>query len=291
MDLSLELLAKGVSQGAVYAMLGLSFGLIFNTTRVFHFAHGAVYATAAYVIYLGAVRYRLPIMATLLAAAAVAAGVGALCEVLVYRPMRDRGAPPLLQFLASFAILLLGQNVLLMIFGGVPLPISNQISPPVQLGSIRLVQLDLVKIGFAFTVAIFVLVYLFKTPFGLITRALVANPYMATIVGIDRNRFYVWTYALGSILVVPAAFVDVSAAGASPTLGVAPMLLATIVVFTGGVGVIPAAAVSGLLLGVVQSMSALWVPLQWQTTAAFVVLLGFLMVRPTGIFGIAMRRI
>lgn len=291
MDLSLELLAKGIVQGAVYVVLGLSFGLIFNTTRVFHFAHGAVYAAAAYAIYLGLARWHLSVALTLAGTAIVAAALGAGCEVFVYRPMRDAGAPALLQFLASFAILLLGQNVLLMVFGGVPLPLSNHISPAIQIGFIRLVELDLVKIVCALAVLGFILLYLFGTRFGLITRSLVANPFMASVVGIDRNLFYAFTYALGSILVVPAAFVDASASGASPSLGAAPMLLATIVVFSGGVGVIPAAALSGLLLGVIESLSALWVPLQWQTTFALAVLLAFLMVRPQGLFGRTARRI
>lgn len=291
MGLALELLAKGISQGAVYAILGLSFGLIFNTTRVFHFAHGAAYAVAAYAIYLGIVRYHLPLGIALASAALAAAAIGSGCEVLIYRPMRERGAPTLLQFLASFAILLMAENLLLIIFGGVPLPLSNDISPAVHLGSIRLVQLDLVKVGASIGVLLFIVAYLFATPLGLTTRGLVSNPLMASVVGVERNRFYAWTYALGSMLVVPAAFVDVSASGASPTLGVAPMLVSAIVVFTGGVGVIPAAALSGLLLGVIESLSALWVPLQWQTTSAFVVLLAFLMVRPMGMFGTAVRRI
>src|SRR5579859_1456227 len=146
MDLALELLAKGIAQGAVYAMLGLSFGLIFNTTRVFHFAHGAAYAVAAYAIYLGVVDYHLPVVIALAGAALLAAVIGSGCEVFIYRPMRKGGAPTLVQFLASFAVLLLAENVLLIIFGGVPLPLSNEISPAVHLGPILLVQLDLIKI-------------------------------------------------------------------------------------------------------------------------------------------------
>lgn len=291
MNLFLQLFVNGVVLGAVYAAFGLSFGLIFNTTGVFHFAHGAVYAVAAYAIYLGVVQLGLPIpIAVMLAIIpTVLAGLG--CELLVYRPMRHKSAPPVLILVGSFAILLLFQNLLTIQFGGAPLPLSQALSPPVKIGPVHLVVLDFWKIGAGIFVTIFILVYLFRTRIGQATRAVVNNPTMATIIGLNTERVYLWTYAVGSALLLPAALIDVASKGASPSMGLVPLLVATIVVFIGGVGVIPAAAVSGLFLGILENVSVFWLPSQWQDTIAFLVLIVFLLLRPMGFFGSVAREV
>jgi branched-chain amino acid transport system permease protein len=291
MNLFLQLLANGVVLGGIYMVIGLSFGLIFNTTRVFHFAHGAVYAVAAYAIYVGVVYLNLSIPVAVIVAAIPTVLVGIGCELLVYRPMRHKGAPPLLVLVASFAILLLFQNLFIILFGGAPLPLSQTLSPSFKLGPINLVELDIWRIVAGLFVAAFILAYLFRTRLGQATRAVVTNPVMATIVGVNTERIYLWAYALGSALLLPAALIDVMAKGASPTLGLVPLLVANIAVFIGGIGVIPAAAVSGMFLGILENVSVFWLPSQWQDTIAFLVLIVFLLVRPMGFFGSIARKV
>jgi branched-chain amino acid transport system permease protein len=290
MNLFLQLLVNGVVLGGVYMVIGLSFGLIFNTTRVFHFAHGAVYSVAAYSIYVGVVLLGLPVPVAVIVAGIPTVLVGMGCEVLVYRPMRHKGAPPLLVLVSSFAILLLFQNLFTIIFGGAPLPLSQTLSPSFKVGSINLVELDLWRIVAGLLVTAFIMAYLFRTRLGRATRAVVTNPTMATIVGVNTERVYLWTYALGSVLLLPAALIDVTAKGASPTLGLTPLLIANIAVFIGGIGVIPAAAVSGMFLGILENVSVFWLPSQWQDTIAFLVLIIFLLIRPMGFIGSIARK-
>jgi branched-chain amino acid transport system permease protein len=291
MTLFLQLLANGVVTGALYAIFGLSFGLVFNTTRVFHFAHGAVYTVAAYAVYVGVVRLGVPLPVAVVAAAVPTVAVGMACEVLVYRPLRRRQSPAILVLVASFAILLFFQNLFVLLFGGAPLPLSQEISRTLRVGAIHLVWLDAWKVAGGIAITATMLAYLYKTRIGQATRAVVANATMATIVGISVDRVYLWTYAVGSLLLLPAAVIDAAAKGASPYVGTWPLLTATIVVFVGGVGVIPAAAVSGLFLGVLENVSVFWLPSQWQDTIAFFVLIVFLLVRPMGFFGSDVRRV
>jgi branched-chain amino acid transport system permease protein len=288
--LPLQLFVNGIVLGSVYAVIGLSFGLIFNTTGVYHFAHGAVYAAAAYSIYVLAVPAHLPLPVAAVLTIFPAAILGMGCELLIYRPMRRRGAPTQLVLVASFATLLLIDNFLLIVFGGLPLTLSSAISPAVDVGPIHLVQLDLLKLAAALVVFLFVIGYLFRTAAGRAIRAVVSNPTMATVVGVNPDRIYLLAYAVGSALLVPAALVDVSAEGASPSLGLAPLLVATIVVFSGGIRVIPSAAAAGLLLGVIQSLSGIWLQDAWQSTVAFSILILFLLIRPQGLFGSEVRR-
>ena len=88
-DLIVQLLVRGVITGSVYALLGVSWGVIYNTTKAFHFAHGFVYTFTAYVTILCA-KLGLPIIASLPAGLAGGVLLGCAIERFAYQPIRDR---------------------------------------------------------------------------------------------------------------------------------------------------------------------------------------------------------
>ena len=101
----LQALTNGLVVGCAYALVALGFGLIYNTTRVFHFAHGAVYAAAAYLFYsaLLVVGDARSLTAALVAVAG-AALMGALLDGLIYYPLARRGSSLLIQMLSSVGV-------------------------------------------------------------------------------------------------------------------------------------------------------------------------------------------
>ncbi len=270
MDLLLQLLIQGLGSGALYALLGLSFGIIFNTTRVFHFAHGAIFSLGSYVVYLSVAVLGLPLVLAMAAAACATALAGIACELLLYRPLRHRGAPPLLWFLASFAVLIIAQNVLLLIFGGVPVTLTSGAIASVRLFGVRVSELVLWKAAAGGSAAAAVALLLYRTRLGKELRAIVSNPEMARIAGIDLDRSYLVAYAIGSALTVPAGAIALFDQGVSPDLGETPLLIATVAVFSGGIG---------------------WTNSSFQMTISIGVLTIFLLLRPSGLLGIKMRRV
>jgi branched-subunit amino acid ABC-type transport system permease component len=291
MDLLLQLLVQGLASGALYAILGLSFGLIFNTTRVFHFAHGAVMPLGAYTVYLMAGPLGLPLVAAMLIAMIVAAFAGILCELFLYRPLRHRGAPPLLWFLASFAALVVAQNVLLLMFGGVPVTLRSGAVASLQVLGLRISELVIWKVAAGGLATLAVAVLLYRTRFGKELRAIVSNPEMARIAGIDLERSYLFTYAVGSALTVPAGAIALFDQGVSPDLGEMPLLIATVAVFAGGIGSFMGGALGGLVLGVVAALAIYWTNSSFQMTLALGVMTAFLLLRPSGLLGLKMRRV
>lgn len=290
MDLLLQLLVQGTGSGALYAILGLSFGIIFNTTRVFHFAHGAVISLGAYSVYLGVSLLDLPLVLAMALAAVVAALAGMACELFVYRPLRRRGAPPLLWFLASFAVLVVAQNVLLLIFGGVPVTLRSGAVQSARVLGLRVSELVMWKAaaGAAATFAVAFLLY--RTRLGKQLRAIVSNPEMARVAGIDLDRSYLVTYAVGSALTVPVGAIALFDQGVSPDLGEMPLLIATVAVFAGGVGAFMGGALGGFVLGLLAALSIYWTNSSFQMTVALGVMTAFLLLRPSGLLGIKMRR-
>jgi branched-chain amino acid transport system permease protein len=291
MDLLLQLLIQGLGSGALYAVLGLSFGIIFNTTRVFHFAHGAVFSLGSYIVYLSVTALGLPLAAAMLVAACVTAGAGMACELLIYRPLRRRGAPPLLWFLASFAVLIIAQNILLLLFGGVPVTLTSGAIASVRLFGVRVSELVMWKITAGGTAAAVIALLLYRTRLGKELRAIVSNPEMARIAGIDLERSYLVAYAIGSALTVPAGAIALFDQGASPDLGEMPLLIATVAVFSGGIGSFMGGALGGMLLGLIGAIAIYWTNASYQTTIALAVLTAFLLLRPNGLLGVKMRRV
>lgn len=285
MDLFLTLLAKGVAQGSVYAMLGAGLGIIFNTLGVFHFAHGAIFTLSGYAIYVGVATWGLPLLPSIAFAFVVATAAGAACEATLYRPLRGRGSPGVLALLGSFAILIGVQNLLLIAFDGFSRVDPNYRSKPVRIGNIVLTQLDVAKLVIAAVVVALLAAMLYLTRVGTSIRAVVCNPRLARTVGVDTKRIYLIAIVVGSAAAVPAALVTLWDIGMSPANGATVLLVASIAVFVGGVGSPLAGAAAGLFFGVIERVSPYWFPGQWQTTIAMVVCVGFLLVRPQGFFG------
>ncbi len=112
-----QLTANALIAAGAYCLVAVGFGLIFATTRFFHFAHGAVYAWGAYLAFLFVKVLGLPLVAGAALAVVLCGGLGAAFELGLYRPLRARGASPLVLLLASLGAYVVLQNLISLLFG------------------------------------------------------------------------------------------------------------------------------------------------------------------------------
>lgn len=287
MDLGLftQLLVDGIVLGSTYALLGLSFGIIYSTTGIFHFAHAVVYALAAYGAVVGADVLGLPWPLALGVGIATAIAVGIAIEVAAYRPMREAGGTQMAVFLVSLGLTILAPALLQIVFGP-----ENQtfeaFSP--QTYSIRgttFTSLDVAIVAISAVLVAAVLLFLKRTRYGLATTAARVNREMAAAVGIPLDRIHMLVFGLGSALVAVAALLFLVNGVARPDMGLTPVLFALIAVFLGGVGSMLGAAIGGLLVGLVTSLSALWLSADYQIAVVFALLFVIIIARPQGLLG------
>ena len=99
-----QLLVTGLISGSAYALLGVSFGIVYSTTRIFHLANAAVYTFAAYGAALTVKYWGIPLVPALVIGLAVGVVSGAVIELVAYRPMRARGGTLLTVFLMSLGL-------------------------------------------------------------------------------------------------------------------------------------------------------------------------------------------
>lgn len=290
MELFIQLLLNGIWAGSIYAILGVSWGLIFAATRTFHFAHGATFVVAAYFTYIFAdvLGLGLIMSAPLGILAAVLFGLG--IEGFLYRGLRRASATPLVIFIASLGSLIFFENLIAMFFGTDSKALGGLPVKVYKFGNVAFTNLHLMMVVAAVALIGGLMVFLARTRPGKAVRAVISNPEMAGVIGININRVYLLAHALGAVLVGSAAVLVTLERGATPELGTWAVLYAFIPVIIGGVGSMPGAGVAGFIIGFADSIGIWKIPSQWQLGIAFVVLLVVLILKPNGLFGFSVYR-
>lgn len=284
-ELVAQLALGGVILGSSYALLGLSFSLIYSTTQIFHFAHAVVFTVVAYIAILFAVDLLLPLYIAIPAAIAVGIGVGMLIELWGYRPMRRAGATLMALFLISLGLATVAPNMLQIVFGPQNRSMALDSPKTFSMGFVTFTSWDIVTVVIAWILIAGVLVFLSRSRMGKAVAATRVNPVMAASVGIDISRIYLLVFAIGSGLVACAAVLTLLNGVASPTMGLAPILIGLVATFFGGVGNNLGGVVGGFVLGLLTSLSAIWLSSNFQTAVVFTILFVFIIVRPQGLIG------
>lgn len=283
--LAAQLATQGLISGSLYALLGVSWGLIFATTKTFHFAHALTLTVAVYGAVIAVERGGLPLAAGFLVAAVVGAVVGLVTELGVYRPLRRVHATQLNIFLASLGLLIAGESLVLIAFGPEARPLSGFPLAGIALGPVAFTTIEALWMAGSWVLIAALMLWLWRTRYGRAIRAVASNRELAQCVGVDPDRIFLLVFGVGSVLVGLGGTLLALRETASPTMGVQPVLAAFIAVFLGGIGSISGAVVGGLVLGLAENMGGLMLPGHWQGVIAFVVLFLALIFRPTGLMG------
>ena len=288
----LQLIVNGIIAGSVYVLVALGFGLIYGTTRFFHFAHGAIYTAGAYFAYTFIVLLGLPLFFSLFLAILFTSLLGVLTEISIYRPLRERGATSLVLLIASLGIFIVIQNVISLIFGDDTKTIrSGVVTEGINILGARITQIQILTIVVCLALFIITTLIVMRTRIGKAIRAIGNDPELALISGIDTDRAILYTFAVGSALAAVAAILVAFDVDMTPTMGMNALMMGVVAVIIGGVGSIPGAALGGLLLGLAQHLGVWQISSKWQDAIAFVILLSFLLFRPYGFFGRVVKKV
>jgi len=289
MDLLLQLTINGLSLGSIYLILGISWGLIFAVTRTFHFAHGATFVVASYSAYL-CQQWGLPLLVASLGAILGALLFGIAIEGILYRYLRKKFATHLVIFVAALGMLITVENLIAMGFGTDAKPLEGFPVKVIKIGQVGFNNLHVLMFLTAGILLVALMFYLHRTKSGKALRAVISNPEMAGVIGIDIQKYFLLAFAIGSLLIAPAAVLVTIERGATPDLGHWAILYAFMPVIIGGIGSIPGAALAGIIIGLAESIGIWKISSQWQVGIAFVVLVAVLLLKPTGLFGFRVYR-
>lgn len=284
--MALQLLINGLQIGALYALIAVGFSLIFGSTKIFHFAHGATLTIAAYVFYyLYSIIGEHWLLATL-GATIAAVAFGVLLDRLVYAPIQRHEASFFTIFVAALGVGIVVQNLIGIIFGRSVVSVTAPLSRSIEIASGLFVS-PLSGIAIICAIVLFggLQFFLMRTHAGMALRALSENPELVRTYGLSPRRLSTIVFALGSLLVVPAAIITGVSSGLNPAMGHQVMLISLAATIVGGVGSLRGAACAGLLLGLAENLALIYFDPQWSEAITFIVLFLFILFRPSGFFG------
>jgi branched-chain amino acid transport system permease protein len=284
-QLVLQLLISGIVLGSRYALIAVSFGIIYSTTQIFHLAHAGTYTIAAYAAIVVATMQGGPLWLALLAGLLAAVLFGALMELVMYRPMRRRAATKLAMFLASLGLSIVVSSLMQIIFGPQNLSLQRVPNATYFLGNVTITTLNIAEIVVGWASIAVLLLFLRKTQYGRAINAVRTNAQVAMAVGISVDRIYLLVMMIGSLMVGIAALLFLMGNVAFPTMGLAPILIGFIAVFLGGTDNVLGAALGGLVLGLATSLSGIWIAGDFASVVVFGILFIVLVFRPQGLLG------
>ena len=282
---ALQAVLNGLLTGALYALIGMGMALIFGVMRIVNFAHGAFMMLGMYVTYVLFDRFGINPYFGFLGAAAALFVFG----FVVYQGLLRRitGRSDFMQILLTLWLALIVTDGIQLIFGAdyhqVNLPILDKnihLGPHITLSAPWL-------ISFAITVVVGVAMFAFvmRSTLGRALRAIAQNRYAAQLMGIDVQLVQAISFGMGLAAVGVAGGLLLPVFYLYPDVGGQFTLKAFVMVVLGGMGSVEGAAIAGLVLGVVESLTSLYWGNEWALSVDFVLFLLVLSLRPSGLFG------
>jgi branched-chain amino acid transport system permease protein len=287
MNVFVQLLVNGLIAGSIYALVAVGFSLIYSTTTFVHFAHGGVVAFGAYLLYLFFSTLHLHIIPAIILAIIGAAGIGLLLELAVYRQLRARKASNSILLIAGFALLILLESLILMLFGADVKTIGLlKVAKGMELFGAIITPLQAVIIIVSGILLAGLFLFMKKTKIGMAMRAVADNRDVAAISGIPVERMYAASFVLGSALAGVAGILIGLEQNLEPTMGTHLIIKGFAGAVIGGLGSVPGSIVGSIFLGLAENYGIWYLPSGYKDAIAFVILFLFLLLRPQGFFGI-----
>ncbi len=303
----LDLVADGIGQGSIYALIALGYTMVYGILRMINFAHGEIFMSGAFgglfiaqalaqsgFLNQSPVTSILSVLVILLVAMAVSTAIALLVERIAYRPLRT--APRLVPLISAIGASFFLQYTFRGFFGpGIyAYPTVEVLAINVPIPGIQMRWVDVLVIGAAVGMMAGLYAIVMRTKIGKAMRAVSEDKDTAALMGIAVNGVIVMTFAIGAAM-----------AGAAGVLygltfrqvyfftGFVPGIKAFTAAVLGGIGNVPGAMVGGLFLGLVESvgptlfLDGLNVPSpnQLKDVIAFTMLVLVLVFRPSGILG------
>ena len=286
----LQTVLTGISIGCVYGLVALGFVLIYKATEVINFAQGELLMLGAFISFTLITMLNFPYWAALLVTTIVMGLLGALLERTVLRSLV--GEPVYAMLIVTIGMSFFLKSVVSMIPGwgtdthGFQTPFTGKFVRTDAL----VISWEYLAIILITTVLISVLFCFFRyTRVGMAMRATSQNQLAAVYMGISVTRVFslTWTIAaalggIGGILLSPITFVHMNMGFIALKAFPAAVL--------GGFGSLPGAIVGGLIIGVTESLSGVYLPEGWKDISAWLILIGVLIIRPQGLFGIQEKK-
>ena len=282
---------NGLKFGLIIAMSALGLSLIYATTGLVNFAHGELVTFGAVIAwYFNSSWGELNLVAAAALTLLVCGMLGAGLEKGLFRPLRRRRLGIFQLVVVTIGLSLLGRQLIQLFFGAEPRPYTDfQVQERWELGPWAVTPRELVTVVVIISVLVAVGLLIQFTRFGKATRAVSDNASLAETSGINVNRIVLMVWVLGAALAGLGGVFQGLDTDVDPFLGFQLLLLIFAGVELGGLGTAFGALGGSLIIGMSTEVSTLWISPELKFVVPLAALIGVLLFRPQGLFGVKAR--
>ena len=293
-----QTLINGLTLGSVYGLIALGYSMVYGILKLLNFAHGDIYMIGAYLGYgvfimlfteAGALIPTALIIVSMLVVAMVGAGVVSVAvERFAYRPLRY--APRIAPLISALGVSFILQNTVQITVSPRPLSYGSGTLIPrdasFDLGDLSVHASRLLVIGTTLVLMLALTYFVRQTRLGRAMRAVSIDLDAAAMMGINVNQVILVTFFLGAVLAGAAGvLVGIVFLSIRHTMGFLAGLKGFTAAVVGGIGSIPGAVAGGLLLGMAESFTSVYISATFKDAVAFIILVIVLLLKPSGLMG------
>lgn len=283
-----ELVVNGVLLGGIYALMACGLNLIFGVMRVINFAHGELLAIGALLGVTLVIGWGVPFLVALVLVALLLGAFGYLLQATLIERVVD--GPPIMSLLLTYSASTVFVNVGLLIWGGGYRGMPGVFSGSVPVAGLNLSQARVVAFAIALALTALVYAFLSRSMLGKAIRAVSEQAEIATVSGIAAPRIRCLTFGLGGAMAGAAGVLLAPMFASDPQMGSRFVIKAFTVIIVGGMGSYVGAFAGALLIGIVEVVGGYLVGQTFATALLYVLMIGFLLLRPSGLLGVRITR-
>jgi branched-chain amino acid transport system permease protein len=275
-----QVIISGLLAGSLYAMVALGLGLIFGVMRVLNVAHGPILMLGAYVTYWLFSTVGLNPYLSLLISMPILFLFGMVLQRFLVRRVVD--APELSSLLLTFGVAIALVNLAQLAFTS-DLRSVEYLTGSFMLGPFAFSKSRVIACLFAIAITGGAFLFLQKTRLGKAIRAVSQSREVAQVCGVNVQRIHMIAFGIASALAAAGGSLVAVMVAIQPEMGQVYTFKSFLVIVLGGAGNYPGALLGGLLLGLIEQLSSLFLTTQVNEAVAYLLLVVVLLMRPTGL--------
>lgn len=281
----LQVLLSGLATGSIYALVAIGFTLVWQAAQTVNFAQGEFVMVPAFFVLVGTGYFGMPLWSALLFSLVLSLLVlGLLFKKLIVEPILPHGGITLIIATMALGILLKESVKEFYAAEAQPFPALFPSDPIDLFGAVVSLQ-DILNLAISLGIVVLLTLFLNRTRTGRCMQATAQNPAVAEILGVNVRRMVLYTFLINAALAALASFLITPVYLAKFSNGETLGLIAFIAAIVGGFNQIRGALVGGLLIGVLDNLTATYVTAQYRAALPLILLIVIILVRPQGIMG------
>ncbi len=279
-----QYIKNGIVVGSILSLGAIGLTTIYKILGFPNFAHGDFLTFGAYMVLLG-LSLNLPTILSVLFAIGISIVLVLVLEKSLWEPLREKGAGDITMLIASIGLALFLRNFIRFLFGSSPDTYPFFVTQAYDVFGVSITTHEVIILAMSLVLMFLVYLLLKRTQIGKSMRALSDNKSLAKVSGINVNRVILFTWIIGISLAVIAGFFYGIFTVVDPRMGWSLLLPLFASVILGGIGNPYGAMIGGMLVGISQEFSIIFIPPEYKPAVSFALIIVLLLWKPKGLMG------